>query len=573
MKLPKLSPLCKALAYLCLLSCLNITSPQLMAATTTAAEGIAQFPTSSSYTKLQHRKLEIERLEENIKQQTKNKTSLLTRRLIKLQIRLMEKEIDYAQAYLLKDESEKNAIELSAVKAILNSHSKLVKHIHHELTFDLKLPEPNMDIAEEMSVYNQIFSMKGNSDHVYALYIQSITLAKELALDVSHDEQQLRDLLDEIAANNAVILEYNIDNSINFRTSLKALPGDTDLKGRLNLTEQRTQLLASSLQTTIDLMTKLNMDTSSYQELVIMATGQLTTEVFNSGVVNRLVDEWSNKLTLVLINDSPDILLKTCLFIIIILVAIKFSRFSEGLLSAAMKRPGLHLSHLLRRMLASVTSKAILLLGILIALSQIGISLAPLLAGLGVAGFIIGFAMQDTLSNFASGMMILIYRPFDEGDMIEAGGVYGCVNKMNLVSTTILTLDNQTIMVPNNKIWGDVIKNFTHQEVRRVDLLFGISYTDNIIHAEEIIWSILNADERILESPLPLVKVHELGESSVNIIVRPWAKTADYWDLYWDLIRTVKLRFDEEGISIPFPQRDLHLKTQQAIHVKIEKDT
>ena len=201
-------------------------------------------------------------------------------------------------------------------------------------------------------------------------------------------------------------------------------------------------------------------------------------------------------------------------------------------------------------------------LGILMALSQVGISLAPMLAGLGVAGFIVGFALQDSLGNFAAGAMILIYRPFDVDDFVEVTGASGLVKKMNLVSTTIVTFDNQTLVVPNSKIWGDVIKNVTAQTERRVDLEFGIGYDDDIDLAQRVLTDIVTSHEKILSNPEPLIKLHTLGDSSVNFIVRPWAKTEDYWSVYWDLMKEVKLRFDREGISIPFPQRDVHVYSE-----------
>jgi small conductance mechanosensitive channel len=183
------------------------------------------------------------------------------------------------------------------------------------------------------------------------------------------------------------------------------------------------------------------------------------------------------------------------------------------------------------------------------------------LAGLGVAGFIVGFALQDSLGNFAAGAMILIYRPFDIDDFVEVTGASGLVKKMNLVSTTIATFDNQTLVVPNSKIWGDVIKNVTAQTERRVDLEFGIGYDDDIEHAERVLIETVTAHEKVLDEPEPMIKLHTLGDSSVNFIVRPWTKTEDYWDVYWDLMREVKLRFDREGISIPYPQTDVHFYT------------
>jgi len=220
------------------------------------------------------------------------------------------------------------------------------------------------------------------------------------------------------------------------------------------------------------------------------------------------------------------------------------------------------MSRLLERMIISTVSNVVLIIGVLIALSQLGISLGPLLAGLGIAGFVIGFALQDTLSNFASGMMILFYKPFDVGDFVEAGGIMGKVNHMTLVNTTILTIDNQTVVVPNNMIWQGIIKNVTGQRIRRVDLLFGVSYSDDIAKVEKVLHDIIAANDKIMDDPEPQIHLHELADSSVNFVVRPWVKTDDYWDVYWELMRTVKIRFDEEGISIPFPQRDVHHYTE-----------
>jgi small conductance mechanosensitive channel len=216
-------------------------------------------------------------------------------------------------------------------------------------------------------------------------------------------------------------------------------------------------------------------------------------------------------------------------------------------------------------MIVSAASNLVIIFGILVALSQLGISLGPLLAGLGVAGFIIGFALQDTLGNFASGMMILLYRPYDVGDLVDVAGVFGKVDKMSLVSTTILTIDNQTVVVPNSKIWGNVIKNVTAQDIRRVDMVFGISYSDDISKAESLLNDILQSHDKILDEPEPIVRVHTLGESSVDFVVRPWVKADDYWEVYWDVTKTVKLRFDGEGVSIPFPQRDVHVYNENLL--------
>jgi small conductance mechanosensitive channel len=224
-----------------------------------------------------------------------------------------------------------------------------------------------------------------------------------------------------------------------------------------------------------------------------------------------------------------------------------------------LKRSKLRISSLASDFFIKTTGRLIMLLGLIIAIGQLGVEVGPLLAGLGIAGFVIGFALQDTLSNFASGMMILVYRPFDVGDVIEAGGVTGKVDQMNLVSTMILTFDNQLLIVPNKQVWGGIIRNVTHQDKRRVDMTFGIGYSDDIPKAEQVLTEIITSHEKVLKDPEPVVRLNTLGESSVDFVVRPWSKTDDYWDVYWDVTREVKERFDAEGISIPFPQRDVHV--------------
>jgi small conductance mechanosensitive channel len=161
-------------------------------------------------------------------------------------------------------------------------------------------------------------------------------------------------------------------------------------------------------------------------------------------------------------------------------------------------------------------------------------------------------------------MMILIYRPFDVNDLVEIAGITGKVSHMNLVSTTIKTVDNQNLVFPNNKIWGDVIKNVTVETVRRVDMVFGIGYQDDIEKAKSIFNDILLSHPKVLKSPEHMIKLHTLNESSVDFVVRPWVKTDDYWDVYWEVTEAVKKRFDVEGVSIPFPQRDLHIYRHDA---------
>jgi len=218
-----------------------------------------------------------------------------------------------------------------------------------------------------------------------------------------------------------------------------------------------------------------------------------------------------------------------------------------------------HFSTLLRDFLVMTARRLVLFIGLFVGLSALEINIGPVLAIIGAAGFVIAFALQNSLSNFASGILMLIYRPFDIGDVIKVAGVIGKVESMNLLSTQLRTPDNQLVVVPNNSVWGDVITNITGITQRRVDLVFGIGYGDDADKAQKILEEIVNAHALVLKEPEAVVKLHELAESSVNFICRPWVKPDDYWNVYWDITREVKRRFDAEGVSIPFPQRDVHI--------------
>jgi small conductance mechanosensitive channel len=218
-----------------------------------------------------------------------------------------------------------------------------------------------------------------------------------------------------------------------------------------------------------------------------------------------------------------------------------------------------HFSTLLREFMVMAARRTVLFIGFFVGLSALEVNVGPVLAIIGAAGFVIAFALQNSLSNFASGILMLIYRPFDIGDVINVAGTLGKVESMNLLSTQLRTPDNQLVVVPNNSVWGDVIINVTGITRRRVDLLFGIGYGDDIDKAQKVLEEIVNGHELVLKEPEFIVKLHELGDSSVNFICRPWVKPEDYWNVYWDITREVKRRFDAEGISIPFPQRDVHI--------------
>lgn len=208
---------------------------------------------------------------------------------------------------------------------------------------------------------------------------------------------------------------------------------------------------------------------------------------------------------------------------------------------------------------ASLAKYLVLIFTGLMVLSQFGVQTASLIAVLGAAGIAVGLALQGTLSNVAAGVMILIFRPFKIGDYVEAGGKAGTVQAVTLFITEMATPDNVQIIVPNSQIWGSSVVNYSFHDTRRVDLSLGISYEDNIGMAVAAINQTIAADERVLKEPEPMVAVSELANSSVNFVIRIWCKAADYWPLKFDMTRALKEKMDSEGISIPYPQRTVHM--------------
>lgn len=209
---------------------------------------------------------------------------------------------------------------------------------------------------------------------------------------------------------------------------------------------------------------------------------------------------------------------------------------------------------------AGIVYAIILIATVLMALSQVGVQTTSFIAILGAAGLAVGLALQGSLANFASGILIILFRPFKSGDFIDAGGISGTVDKIEIFQTIMKTPDNKLVIVPNAQITGGAITNYSAEATRRVDLTIGISYDSDLRKAKQILEDILKNDTRVLAEPEAAIKVGALADSSVNILVRPWVNSADYWGVYWDTLEKVKLTFDEQGIGIPFPQMDVHIK-------------
>lgn len=233
------------------------------------------------------------------------------------------------------------------------------------------------------------------------------------------------------------------------------------------------------------------------------------------------------------------------------------ARILTGILRRVMNRSNVDAT--LAGFAASLSYIGLMTLVVIAALGKLGVETTSFIAVIGAAGLAIGFALQGSLANFAAGVMLIIFRPFKVGDYVEAGGVAGSVEEIQIFATLFKTPDNRAIVVPNSAITAGTITNYSAKETRRVDMVFGIGYGDDMQKAKSIIADILARDERVLKDPAPTIAVSELAESSVNIIVRPWVKTADYWAVLSGTTEAVKTAFDAQGISIPFPQRDVHM--------------
>ena len=254
--------------------------------------------------------------------------------------------------------------------------------------------------------------------------------------------------------------------------------------------------------------------------------------------------------------------LKIIFALLIFIIGKWVAKFLKNLVKKGMERG--KVDPVLIGFLSNIVYYLLMIAVIITAIQKLGVQTTSFVAVLGAAGLAVGLALQGSLANFASGVLIILFRPFKIGDFVEAGGVTGVIDEIGILVTNMHTPDNKGIIVPNSQIMGGHIVNFNAHDIRRVDMVFGIGYGDDIDKARNIIADILDKDERVLKDPAPQIAVAELGDSSVNFFVRPWCKSADFWGVNLDTHETVKKRFDAEGVSIPFPQRDVHIIKEDA---------
>ncbi|OEU62297.1 MAG: mechanosensitive ion channel protein [Desulfuromonadales bacterium C00003094] len=243
--------------------------------------------------------------------------------------------------------------------------------------------------------------------------------------------------------------------------------------------------------------------------------------------------------------------------VVILVLGVWFSRLLTKLLRKVLNKRDVDPT--LVSFCGSLVYSALLVFVVIAALNQVGFQTTSLIAVIGAAGLAIGLALQSSLSNFAAGVMMIIFKPFKAGDFIEGGGTAGVVEQILIFSTQLRTGDNKTVIIPNGRLLGGNIVNYSTKGTRRLDLVIGVGYDDDIRKVKEVLLSIIAAEDRFLKDPVPVVAVLELADSSVNFAFRPWVNGNDYWPTYFDTLETIKLRFDEEGISIPYPQSDVHM--------------
>jgi len=248
--------------------------------------------------------------------------------------------------------------------------------------------------------------------------------------------------------------------------------------------------------------------------------------------------------------------------IVIFIIGRWVAKIVSNLVRRMMRRA--NIDQTLRRFTASMVYIALLAFVVLAALGQLGIQTTSFIAVVGAAGLAVGLALQGSLANFAAGFLMIIFKPFGVGDYIEGAGVAGTVEDIQIFTTTLKTPDNKIIIVPNAKLTDDNIINWTVKGTRRVDMVFGIGYGDDIDKAKRIMEEVLAHDDRVLKDPAPQVAVLELADSSVNFVARPWVKSGDYWSVYFDTTEKMKKALDANGINIPFPQRDVHIYNHEA---------
>ncbi len=518
-------------------------------------------PESAQFQKVEELQDELEALEADRRQAQGEERKLIAEQIVTKRAELGGEIATLVDSVTAPDASTRPEVKSRAKTMLRRERSRISKDLEQSekaLQTAKERAANATNVAERTEAEEEIARINERFVMLLGQQLENTQLRKRLGADVASDMKQYDRQLETRARRLSVLIEAAREE----RSAINARPAASDeeknvKKSDLATANKRIDAAAASLRGIIDLMKERDLDTTSYQRQLIEATGKVTTDVFDSDVSIGLLESAVKRGEEWVAEKAAQAGFALILFAIIVIISWLISRLVRKIVRRSVDNT--EMSQLARDFVARSSGRAVIAVGLLTGLSQLGIELGPVLAGLGIAGFVVGFALQDTLSNFASGLMILVYRPFDVGDLIEVSDVRGTVDRMTLVSTSILTLDNQLLIVPNNKIWNNVIRNVTSQSRRRVDFLFGIGYEDDIDKAAEVLRDIVVNIEHVDAEGEIIVEVHELGDSSVNFVVRVWTETENYWNVFWAVNAEVKRRFDKEGISIPFPQRDVHI--------------
>jgi small conductance mechanosensitive channel len=462
------------------------------------------------------------------------------------------------------DRLRKEGADLSAAKpvveqAVRSGWPRYLRQLERReiLMRELSGMRDSATVARRMAIEGEITENAERTIRMYRDLVDALLVVERMGVDIGRQRTYV--VTKVRAASSQTIARMTVmgrEQTI-AAARVQRSPDDTAARNELDAIDAGFNRTTGALRAEISLLERLGQDATPLKVALIGLTGKLTSSIFEPRVIAGLFAQWRQQFMDDLATKGSHWLFQALVVALTLGGFALLARLARYLTRRAIAKADV--SHLLKATAVTWASKLVMLVGILFILRQLGVQLAPMLAGLGIAGFVLGFALQDTLANFAAGAMILAYHPYDIGDTIEAAGAIGRVRRMSLVSTTVVTLDNQTLIIPNKKMWGDVIRNVTAEDKRRVDLVFSSGYEDEVVAVERVLKEIVDGDARVLKEPAPQIKLHQLAESSVNYAVRVWVYQKDYWDVYWDITRAVKIRFDEAGITIPYPQRELHV--------------
>lgn len=461
---------------------------------------------------------------------------------------------------------DKGVYKQFAVAELLTQSTDIKNEMSESIVATTKLEEQILTAKKSTFIVNKAVAKERISDLNWKLYlarvhyeslcsalVNNVKRVKEFSQDVNADENLAKTSIRKQADMLSGLIGINRDKLLRLEKELSVIRNESDsgrkLISAIAIKKLEINAYASRLQAMVMLLADLDVDTSLYKKTVIQSSNTLTVDLFDKRVASHLFTEWWLSTKKWYATQAPSIMSKAMTFIGILviswIIAVVLKKTVRGLFSRT--RPDM--SELAKRFIISMTSRVVILVGLLIALSNMGIQIGPILAGLGIMGFIIGFALQETLSNFASGLMMLIYRPFDVGHKIRVSGMEGKVKDLNLVSTTIVTSANHRLTIPNNKVWKDVIHNITSQPQVRLDLYFIAPFNAD---SEKVLLAI---KDEIKENPIIIqeresqARIYDLGRTEVKYIARFWIASEDIDEAKWLVFEGVKKRFDEQGVS------------------------